>query len=231
MENSADSPPLQNNSVAELKPRTNKQVDDIDTKLKKLLGRIKNTSGVRFSASKRVKFNYGMAQLTVVVLSLWSITISTALTFHTITIFAYPEQIVQLVGILLPVGIVVFSLIENGETYLRANLLEMNARQLRELSDKLYADIARNKGDRNSSLIVFEETSKNYNDILERSPINHDDIDHWTKKYIRDRENVALFSTEWNTYVLFSLAIWARRQFKRVIFFSFWIGPAALFKF
>lgn len=172
-----------------------------------------------------------MAQLTVVVLSLWSITISTALTFRTIQIFALPEQIVQLVGILLPVGIVVFSLIENGETYLRSNLLEINARHLRELSDQLYADISRNKGDVNNSLLVFEEYSKNYNDILERSPVNHDDIDHWTKKYIREREHLPHLSHQWSYFTFVSLLLWARRQVKRVIFFLFWIGPILLFKY
>lgn len=205
--------------------------EQLEKKLVKLQTRIKNTSSVRFSAAKRVRFNYNLAQLTVVMLSLWAIVISTTLAFEVDELFNFPPRVVQLVGILLPVGIVTFNLIENGEVYLRSAYLEMNARQLRELSDQLYVAIEEAKGNATDSLKVYGDYSQRYNDILERSPINHDDIDHWSRKYVRDRQNSKNFSSDYWKYLTLNGVFIVRRQAKRLIYVTLWILPAFLFAF
>ena len=204
---------------------------EISAKLRKLQGRIKNTSSVRFAASKRVRFNYNIAQLTIVALSIWAIIISTTLAFDVQGIFSIKERYVELIGILLPVCIVAFSLIENGEVYLRSAFLEINARQLRELSDQLFVAIEKADGDLSAKIEVFSSYSQKYNDILERSPINHDDVDHYTKKYEREREKYGMLTIEFWLLAISSLFVTCRRQVRRVLYITLWLMPLLLFNF
>jgi hypothetical protein len=83
-------------------------------KVDKLFARIKNTSSVRFHASRRVRMDYKIAQLTVVFLSLWAILISYLLASALGKQEHLDVPILSAAGVILPVFIVVFSLIENG---------------------------------------------------------------------------------------------------------------------
>ena len=178
--------------------------DSIELKILKLRSRIKNTSSVRFGASKRIKFNYSIANLTVIILSLWAIFISYVLSSDLAQVWQIDVPVWEAVGIMLPVFIVVFSLIEGGETFLRAHLLELNARQLRELGDILFGESAKTDDNPEYRAELFERFSQRYNDILERSPINHDDVDHWSKHYAHLRSSHEDFSWRW---LYFSLLI------------------------
>lgn len=208
---------------------TEEREDDIEIKIKKLRSRIKNTSSVRFAASKRIKFNYSIANLTVIVLSLWAIFISYILTSDLVTQWNVNVDAWEAAGIVLPVFIVVFSLIEGGETFLRAHLLELNARLLRELGDELFGEAARIDGDPAQRAELFKKYSRKYNDILERSPINHDDVDHWSRHYSRCRHDSKEFSVRWFYFTAIIAFVWMRRQGQRALYFSLWVLPIALF--
>lgn len=219
-----------NRTEAVAAPSSSVMTDEntIVAKLVKLQARIKNTSSVRFGAARRIRFNYQLAQITVVILSLWAITISyiLAMKWHQTGI---SEERLQAVGILLPVFIVAFSLIENGETYLKSHQLELSARQLRELSDQLYAEIART-GDRAKDQIkVFSQFSERYNDMLERNAVNHDDIDHWTRVCTVDRARSVRFSREWLYCSAAAFWFWCGRQSRRALYALLWISPAIFF--
>lgn len=220
---------------------------EVLAKLKKLQIRIKNTSSVRFSASKRIRFDYKLAQLTIVILSLWSITISFLIAMNNMPKLGLQRDVLEPIGILLPVFIVAFSLIENGETYLRGHQLEMCARQLRELGDKLYTEIELNYLSVKKLIEVYNSFSQTYNDILERSPANHDDIDHWARKYSADRDAArhrldstilqggyisSLLNDARISYIrnfVIWLAIFVRRQFKRIFYIGLWAVPLTAF--
>ena len=139
-------------------------VEEFDRKIDKLKHRIKNTFSTRFAAAKRVKFNYSLANLTIIVLSLWAIAISFVLTGSYITMSEVGRKSLEMAGVLLPVFVVVFSLMEGGDNYLRGYLLELNARQLRELSDEFSADIERvkNVNTPNAKANLYEKYSKKY---------------------------------------------------------------------
>ena len=202
---------------------------DVDVELEKLRTRIKNTSSTRFAAAHRVHFNYTMAKLTVVILSLWAIFISYVLTTLSLQeTLHFDKAAIEAVGIVLPVFIVVFSLIEGGETYLRAHNLELNARRLRELADELKGQMINGVATKEG---LFAEFSEKYNDCLERSPINHRDVDHWSKYYVRKRQEVTSFSPKWWYYLVISMVLWVRRQLQRVLYFVLWLVPAGLFDF
>ncbi len=217
--------------MAEFDEKLESKIEEtIDHKLKKLGGRIKNTSTVRFAASKRIRFNYALANLTVVVLSLWSILISYAITANLISSFNLNRSAVETSGLILPVFIVVFSLIEGGENLVRAHLMELNARQLRELSDKYFSHLASHFADDadHEKIKIFEQYSKEYNDILERSPINHDDIDHWGRYFARKRKDTKEFSFRWYYYLVIVVGVWIRRQTNRILYFILWLSPLLL---
>jgi len=206
-------------------------MSDAAKELEKLRTRIKNTSSTRFSASHRVHFNYTLAKLTVVILSLWAIFISYVLTSELGLSLHYDVEGAEAAGIILPVFVVVFSLIEGGETYLRAHNLELNARQLRELADKLKGETINGAAESGAFAILFEKYSREYNDILERSPINHRDIDHWSKYYVRCRQSVVWFSRHWWYFFAITMLLWFRRQMQRFLYLSLWVIPAFLFDF
>ena len=94
--------------------------EHIDKKLDKLGARIKNTSTVRFAASKRIRFNYAMANWTVIFLSLWAILISYFSASKMSGPFHLNSAAFDIAGLMLPVFIVVFSLVEGGENLVRA---------------------------------------------------------------------------------------------------------------
>ncbi|MFN7056510.1 SLATT domain-containing protein [Hyphomonas sp.] len=198
--------------------------------LDRLLERIKNTSSTRFSASHRVHFNYAMAKLTVVVLSLWTVFFAYCLTTNLEATIPYNPSIMQAVGVVLPVFVVVFSLIEGGETYLRAHNLELNARQLRELADELKAEALANSKSQQAIATIYIQYAKRYNDALERSPINHKDVDHWSKHYVRQRQDrTQRWSFSWWYYVAISLTLWIRRQAQRALYVGLWMVPLFVF--
>jgi hypothetical protein len=203
--------------------------ETIDNKLRKLGHRIKNTSTVRFVASKRVRFNYGLANLTVVILSLWAIFFAYFLASGLKNLPSINLPVIEAAGIILPVFIVVFSLVEGGENLVRAYLMELNARQLRELGDDLFAATANLDHDAQKKVASFETFSKRYNDILERSPINHDDVDHWSRYFARRRKDVPEFSWRWWYYLLVVLFVWSRRQGVRVLYLVLWLLPLVAF--
>lgn len=226
--------------------------EPLELKITKLGARIKNTSTVRFASSKRIRFNHTMANVTVVCLSLWSIFISFALTSTLSERIAHNRETLEVVGVILPVFIVVFSLIESGENLVRAHLLELNARQLRELGDNLFSAHVRAKNkekEKNESDLVdvFEKFSKEYNDVLERSPVNHDDIDHLGKHYlaeraryikdfkkstkVNDKPSISKFDFLMKNifFRIIIFAIWIRRQFIRVTYISLWFIPIVFF--
>lgn len=203
--------------------------DPIETKIKKLGYRVKNTSTVRFAGSKRIRFNYSMANLTVIVLSLWAIFISYMLASSLSDAISINKPVMEAVGVVLPVFIVVFSLIEGGENLVRAHLMELNARQLRELGDKLFSVYSKAKMEGGDLVAVFEEYSHKYNDTLERSPINHDDIDHWGRYFAGRRRNQKEFTWPWLYYFFLIGLVWMRRQVSRLIYISLWLLPALFF--
>jgi hypothetical protein len=203
----------------------------ITRKLDKLQYRIKNTSSTRFSASKRVRFNYDLGALTIIILSLWAIYISIILGGNFVVMVDGTRKLVEVTGILLPVFIVVFSLVEGGNNYLRSHQLELNARQLRELADELAGEVTKEEhtATTDSRAALFEKFSKKYNDILERSPINHDEIDHWSRHYVALRNDQPMFRGMWWLYSALVVAIWARRQAQRVVYLALWFIPALPF--
>jgi hypothetical protein len=131
-------------------------------------------------------------------------------------------------GVILPVFIVVFSLLENGEAFLRSHQLEANARQLRELSDQLYTAAAVQGQDANELLVVYSEYSERYSDCLERTPVNHDDVDHYYRVYslALDLGNLAIIQKThaWRRLMLVRVSIY----FKRALYIIFWFAPTAI---
>lgn len=207
--------------------KNSSDAEEFDVKLGKLKRRIKNTFSTRFAAAKRVKFNYSLANLTIIVLSLWAIAISFILTGSYISMTEVVRKSLEMTGVLLPVFVVVFSLMEGGDNYLRGYLLELNARQLRELSDEFSADIERVKNEKseNAKANLYEKYSKKYNDILERSPINHDDIDHLSKLWM-DRRDDKKYKGEVSIREAFmAFMMLLRRQLQRAAYISFWFIP------
>src|SRR5262249_1815200 len=98
--------------------------DPIDQHVAQLRERIKTTSTVGLNAGRRVRLNYKIANLTVVVLSLWAILIAFVPIFPGLAQqFGINEVRWQAAGVILPVFIVVFSLIEGGDSFLRAHQL------------------------------------------------------------------------------------------------------------
>jgi len=207
-----------------------KAKNDIHDKLEKLRLRIKNTSSVRFFAARRVKMNYRIAQLTVVILSLWAIVISYLLSNDLAKHLGMNIPFLTMVGVILPVFVVVFSLLENGEAFLRSHQLEFNARQLRELSDQLYTSAAVKGLNSDKLLQVYEDFARKYSDCLERTAVNHDHVDHLNSLYSRQyRSGKINIQT---LFVIIKLIIlWFKIQFKRVVYIIFWFAPAALFFF
>lgn len=203
--------------------------ETIDNKLKKLGSRIKNTSTVRFAASKRVRFNYSLANLTVVILSLWAIFYAYFLATPMKDLPHINLPIIEASGVILPVFIVVFSLVEGGENLVRAYLMELNARQLRELGDELFTATAALDHDMSAKVASFETFSRRYNDILERSPVNHDDIDHWGRHFAKVRKGAKEFSWHWFYYLLIVILVWLRRQAVRFLYLILWLLPLAPF--
>lgn len=201
--------------------------ESIETKLKKLGSRIKNTSTVRFAAAKRIRFNYALANLTVVVLSLWAIFFSYLLVADPLKEIAQNTPVVQAIGILLPVFIVVFSLIEGGQNLVRAHLMELNARHLRELGDKLFTAAFGHQNGSEHRIKIFEEYSHMYNDILERSPVNHDDVDHWGRHFAKCRREAKEYTWHWWYYLIIVIGVWLRRQGVRILYLSLWFLPFA----
>jgi len=203
----------------------------IHEKLDRLRLRIKNTSSVRFYASRRVRTNYRIAQLTVVILSLWAIFISYILASKLADALLMNTEILTAVGVILPVFIVVFSLLENGEVFLRAHQLEHNARQLRELSDQLYTSAAVKGLDPNALLHVYDTFSQRYSDCLERTPINHDDIDHFQRMI---RNELAAVELSWTRYFQLQLQLipvsW-KIHYRRVLYVGFWVLPVIFLTF
>jgi hypothetical protein len=203
--------------------------ESMDTKLKKLGSRIKNTSTVRFAASKRVRFNYSFANLTVVVLSLWAIFFAYFLASGLKNMPWANVPVIEAFGVILPVFIVVFSLVEGGENLVRAHLMELNARQLRELGDKLFTASSQLDHNTERKVATFEEYSREYNNILERSPINHDDVDHWGRHFALQRRLAAEYSWHWWYYLLIVILVWLRRQCIRLLYVVLWILPVLAF--
>jgi VanZ family protein len=202
---------------------------DIRAKLEGLRLRIKNTSSVRFYASRRVRTDYRIAQLTVVILSLWAIAISYSLATKLADEYSLDVDLLTGIGVILPVFIVVFSLLENGETFLRAFQLEANARQLRELSDQLYTSAAV-KGLENAELLkVYDEFSQRYSDSLERTQVNHDDVDHFYRIYHLDMKHRKADNFGYIRIRLLLTHNWCKIQFKRCLYISLWFAPILLF--
>lgn len=202
---------------------------DVSAKLESLRLRIKNTSSVRFDAARRVRSDYKIAQLTVVLLSLWSITISYILSSGQADQFGIDVKLFTAAGVILPVFIVVFSLIEGGENYLRAYQLEYNARQLRELADQLYTSSAVTGLNPNDLLNVFKEFSQKYSDSLERSPINHDDVDHYHRVYSKAIEYLNPCQLSWWSGNISLIIVWIEMRFKKLLYIAFWFLPLILF--
>jgi SMODS and SLOG-associating 2TM effector domain family 5 len=202
---------------------------EVLAKLESLRLRIKNTSSVRFDAARRVRSDYKIAQLTVVFLSLWAITISYILASELAEHLKIDVKLFTGVGVILPVFIVVFSLIEGGENYLRAYQLEYNARQLRELADQLYTSSAVTGLDANQLLKVFEEFSEKYSDSLERSPINHDDVDHYHRIYSKSLESLGFKQWDWWACKFRLMLVWCEMRFKKFLYVAFWFLPLVLF--
>lgn len=202
---------------------------DVRGKVEGLRLRIKNTSSVRFYSSKRVKSNYYISQLTVVILSLWAIVISYSLATNLASDYRLDIHLLTGIGVILPVFIVVFSLLENGETFLRSYQLEANARQLRELADQLYTSSAVKGLQPNELLKVYDEFSQRYSDSLERTQVNHDDVDHFQRIYHLDlkRDNIKKFECARLQILVFRN--WCRIQFKRALYIAFWFAPILLF--
>ncbi len=202
---------------------------EVIVKLESLRLRMKNTSSVRFNAARRVRSDYKIAQLTVVFLSLWAITISYILATDLATHLNIDIEIFTGVGVILPVFIVVFSLIESGESYLRAHQLEYNARQLRELADQLYTSSAVTGLNADQLLNVFEQFSQKYSDSLERTPINHDDVDHFHRDYTKKIETLNPRQLGWWACKFNLLIVGFEIRYKKILYIAFWFLPIILF--
>jgi len=197
---------------------------DLVEELEKLRARIKYTSSVRFNASRRVRSDYYVAQLTVVILSLWSIFISYILAMRLAEHWYLDTESLTAVGVILPVFIVVFSLIERGDSFLRAHQLEYNARQLRELSDQLFTASKVSKTDADEDRGIYADFIKRYNDIIERASVDHDDIDHFRQLYERKpQDDSTIISYPFSRFRI--IKVLAKTYFKRGLYILFWFLP------
>tara|TARA_R110000868_G_scaffold250339_2_gene506844 strand:+ start:1128 stop:1766 length:639 start_codon:yes stop_codon:yes gene_type:complete len=189
---------------------------------------------VRFEAARRVRFNYILGKLTVVILSLWAIFISYALTSDIGSVLSFDVEYVKAAGIMLPVFVVIFSLIEGGENLLHAHALDQNARRLRELYYKIEGAILSASANNIDLIAAYEKYSHEYNNVLERSPVNHGTVDYESDKYGKygsDRLNATRWSGEWIYLILMSAYLWFRRQAQRVLYMLLWFVPVLLFDF
>jgi SMODS and SLOG-associating 2TM effector domain family 5 len=207
---------------------TNKS--DVEIKIEKLKSRIKHTSSVRFESARRVRTDYDVAQLTVIILSLWAIFIAYILSKKLVPESNRYIELFDAAGVILPVFIVVFSLIEGGQNYLRSYQLEMSARNLREMSDQLYTASAPVSLDSIQRIEIFNQFSQKYSDSLERSPVNHDNLDHFQQHYSNVRKDSKRWSLRWCEFSIYLFCVWLRAQFKRILYIFFWIAPVGLFK-
>lgn len=202
--------------------------------------RIKHTSSVRFYASRRVQSDYKIAQLTVVILSLWTILISYLLSNSMAKNLNFNIELLTAVGVILPVFIVVFSLLENEESYLRSHKLEISARQLRELADQLYTAAAVKDLSADNILIVYDGFSQRYSDCLERWPVNHENIDHyrklsrdsWKKSKYESNESIKINLKSIFVFikkVMIYLYFISIAQTKRMLYIFSWFTPISVF--
>lgn len=203
----------------------------ITRKLFQLQDRIKNTAYTRFAAARRVRFNYDLGGVTIVVLSLWAIAISTVLASNSVEMSEITKKHMEFTGVILPVFIVIFSLMEGGNNFLRSYQLEANARQLRELTDEVAGEGTRARIDPDTEFMakLFEKNSKKYNDVLERSPINHDDIDYLAEHHKNLSNDKSLNGRARAGHHSMRLALWCRRQCQRLMYLVFWVIPGIPF--
>ncbi|MCW3836880.1 SLATT domain-containing protein [Sphingomonas canadensis] len=196
------------------------------SKIWQIQERMRITSSCRFSASKRIRFDWNLAQLTVVVLSLWSIAISYLLLPGSLDISGDIRIKFQSIGILLPVFIVAFSLIERGENYVRSYQLDNSARQLREIGDDLTAAVIEANSREDHLLDALKTYSSRYNHSLERCPVSHDDIDYWLVLFT-DIVSGHRYAKWYRAYALVAVLILiTRKQMKRTFYISLWLAPA-----
>lgn len=206
---------------------------DLRNKAEYLLFRIKNTATIRFSASRRQMFNFMMGKLTIVILSVWAILISFLATTEYFDFSETQKQMQIVIGLILPVFIVLFSFIEGGENFLKAHQFEMNARALRELADEYYAEMdgaIAQPSDKSDGALrdVLHRYYIKYNDTLERSPVNHDEVDYYGAKYSRlrrDAPNKGIWAINFGVCAL----VWGRRQIQRIAYAALWVLPSLLF--
>jgi SMODS and SLOG-associating 2TM effector domain family 5 len=203
---------------------------DVEIKIDKLKSRIKHTSSVRFESARRVRTDYDVAQLTVIILSLWAILIAYIISKKLVPPTNHYIELFDAAGVILPVFIVVFSLVEGGQNYLRSYQLEMSARNLREMSDQLYTASAPAGLTQRNQIAIFNQFSQKYSDSLERSPVNHDNLDHFQQHYSNIRKDSDRWSKNWCEFTIYLFCVWLRAQFKRILYIFFWIAPFGLFQ-
>lgn len=151
-------------------------------------------------------------------------------------------------SVLIPVFVVIFSLIEGGEQYLRAHNLNVVARKLRELADDVRSDKQFQDTNNNDWESKFACYYKKYNNILERHNVDHDDVDHLRQKFIEKRDRYSFVLKEkkigagaatdnggdpsihlWVYFLLLTWMVWLRRQAQRILYMSSWFLPFLLF--
>jgi len=224
-------------------------MNKLDEKIR-LESRIREVANIRFSASRRVHFNYVIAKLTVVILSLWAIfiTVVVSLSNDYESMDDVPFTL-SIASVLIPVFVVIFSLIEGGEQYLKGHNLNIVARKLREFSDDILADTEFQDIKNINWERKFKEYYKEYNDILERHNVDHDDVDYLRQKFIEKRDKYSPQSKEkrmfgqyrpnmkgggqsdfglWVYFLLLTWLIWLRRQAQRFLYISSWFLPFLL---
>lgn len=154
----------------------------------------------------------------------------------------------SMASVLIPVFVVIFSLIEGGEQYLRAHNLNVVARKLRELADDVRSDNQFQDTENSNWDSKFTCYYKKYNDVLERHNVDHDDVDHLRQKFIEKRDEYSFVPKKkkdsagaadgnegnpsihlWVYFLLLTWMVWLRRQAQRILYMSSWFLPFLLF--
>lgn len=158
-----------------------------DGSKEKLLSRMHKTKGARFAAHKRLSKKHYINGYTVAILSFYVICISVALLIYKSDLPNESNNFFTFMSVALSVLIIIISLLVASEKYdVKATLMHFCAREVLDL----YTELKFSK----DCDVTLDSFRKRYQDIINKYPDNHDEIDRITYSLEERPKNIgALF--------------------------------------
>ncbi|MBE1205774.1 SLATT domain-containing protein [Aminobacter carboxidus] len=153
-----------------------------------LLGRMHKTKGARFAAHKRLSRKHYFNGYTVSILSFYVICFSVGILVYSSSLENGTANFFTFLSVALSVLIIVISLLVASEKYdVKATLMHFCAREVLDL----YTSVKF----RELSAEEINEHRKLYQDIINKYPDNHDDIDR--DIYLSEEGNLSSERSKW----------------------------------